>query len=135
MKTDQDYLKKLLDAFEAAPAPITNIFELEAAGLPYKDDQFVFHMGILADQGFVERDDHEPGFGLSRGIDGHVSWAALPLRLTARGHEFAEALHNKEVWATVKKEFKDASINTLWEVSKKLLQAYTIKKVGGLIGL
>ena len=47
MTIDQDYLKKLLEAFEAAPAPITNIDELQAAGLEYDNDQFVFHMNIL----------------------------------------------------------------------------------------
>ena len=100
MKIDQNYLKKLLEAFEAAPAPIFDITELQAAGLDYNTDEFVFHMGILDDQGFVERDDREPGFGLVRGADGHMSWAVLPLRLTARGHHFIEALRNKEVWAT-----------------------------------
>jgi len=89
--------------------------------------------GILDDQGFVEREDREPGFGLVRGIDGHVSWAAVPLRLTARGHQFIEALRNQEVWATLKRDFKDASINTLWDVAKKLLEGYTRSKIEGLL--
>ncbi len=133
MKIDQNYLKKLLETFEAAPAPILDIIELQAAGLDYNTDQFVFHMGILDDQGFVERDDREPGFGLERGADGYMSWAVLPLRLTARGHQFIEALHNKEVWATIKRDFKDASINTLWDVSQKLLDGYVKKKIEGLL--
>jgi len=81
MKIDHDYLKKLLEAFEAAPAPIVNILELQAAGLDYDNDQFVFQMSILDDQRFVERDDREPGFGLTGGLDGHMSWSALPLRV------------------------------------------------------
>jgi Hypothetical protein (DUF2513) len=70
------------------------------------NDQFVFHMDILDDLGFLERDDREPGFGLTRGLDGHMSWSVLPLRLTAQGHHFIEALRNKEVWATLKRDFK-----------------------------
>jgi len=81
MKIDHDYLKKLLEAFEAAPAPIVNILELQAAGLDYDNDQFVFHMDILDDQGFVERDDREPGFGLTRGLDGHMSWSVSVVRV------------------------------------------------------
>jgi hypothetical protein len=133
MKIDHDYLKKLLEAFEAAPAPIVNILELQAAGLDYDNDQFVFHMDILDDLGFVERDDREPGFGLTRGLDGHMSWSVLPLRLTAQGHQFIEALRNKEVWATLKRDFRDASVNTLWDVSTKLLEGYTRKKIEGLL--
>jgi hypothetical protein len=133
MKIDQDYLKKLLEAFEAAPTPIVDIDELEKSGIEYDTDQFVFHMGILTDQGFIERDDREPGFGLVRGIDGHMSWAAIPLRLTARGHEFIEALRNKEVWATIKHSFRDASVNTLWDVSRRLLEGYAQKKIEQLL--
>ncbi len=44
MKIDQDYLKKLLETCEAAPAPIFDIEELKAAGVDYDTDQFVFHM-------------------------------------------------------------------------------------------
>jgi hypothetical protein len=129
VKIDPDYLKKLLETCEAAPAPIFDIDQLKAAGLDYDDDQFVFHMGILEDKGFVIRDDREPGFGLVRGVDGHMAWAAVPLRLTAKGHQFIEALRNKEVWATIKRGFMDASVDTLWDVSKKLLEGYTIKKI------
>lgn len=133
MKIDQDYLKKLLETCEAAPAPIFDIDELQAAGVDFDTDQFVFHMNILNDLGVIERDDGEPGFGLVRGIDKHMSWAAVPLRLTAQGHQFIEALRNKEVWATLKRDFKDASVSTLWDVSKRLLEGYTRKKIEALL--
>jgi len=133
MKIEPDYLKKLLEACEAAPTPVFDIKYLKAAGLDFNSDQFVFHMGILDDQGFIEREGREPGFGLIRGPDGHISWALLPLRLTAKGHQFIEALRNKEVWATIKKGFMDAGIDTLWDVSKKLLEAYTKKKIEELL--
>jgi hypothetical protein len=128
MKIDQDYLKKLLEAFEAAPMPITDIEQLKQAGIEYDDDQFVFHMRILTDQGFLERDDGDPGFGMFRGVDGHISWSV------ARGHEFIEALRNKEVWATIKRSFTDASLNTLWDVSRRLLEGYAQKRIEDLLG-
>ncbi len=129
MKPDQDYLKNFLEIAEAMPGPTFDIEDLQAAGLEYETDQFIFHMKILGDYGLIERDDGDPGYGLVRSVDGFMSWAVLPLRLTARGHEFAAALRNKEVWATIKREFKDASMSTLWDVSKKLLEAYTKKKL------
>ena len=62
MKIDQDYLKKLLLACQASDDPTFDIEDLKRAGLDYGDPQFEFHMKILADQGFVERDDGDSGF-------------------------------------------------------------------------
>jgi hypothetical protein len=59
-------------------------------------------------------------FGLVVGV--------LPLQLTASGHQFVEALSNKEVWAAIKHGFKDASIETLKSVSVKLLEGYAQKR-------
>jgi hypothetical protein len=109
----------MLESFEAAPRPIFYVRDFEKLDLLHDDARFVFHMGILADQGLVERDDRKPGFGLQRGADGSAAWSMVPLRLTAQGHDFIEALKDKEVWATLKRDFKDASISTLWSVSKK----------------
>jgi Hypothetical protein (DUF2513) len=133
MKIDPDYLKKMLETFEAAPAPIFYVSDFQDAGLNFHDHEFIFHLGVLADQGFVARDDRKPGFGLQRGADGSASWSIVPLRLTAEGHHFIEALKNKEVWATLKKDFKDASLSTLWDVSKKLLEGFAKKKIEGIL--
>jgi len=53
--------------------------------------------------------------------------------LTAQGHQFVEALRNKEVLATLKRGFKDASLATLRDVSKKLLEAFVNKKIQELL--
>jgi hypothetical protein len=133
MKIDHDYLKKMLEAFEAAPAPIFYVRDFGDAGLDYCNPQFIFHLGILNDQDFVARDDGKAGFGLQRGADGSAAWSIIPLRLTAQGHDFIEAMKNKEVWATLKKDFKDAGVSTMWDVSKKLLEGYAKKKVEGIL--
>lgn len=133
MQIDHDYLKRLLEAFQAAPRPVTDINELQCAGIAC-DDQFVFHMGVLHDKGFIEREDGEPGFGILSGIgglDGEIVWMAASLRLTADGHEFLEALHDKRVWAVIKDRFKSAGIDTLAIVGKTLLETYTKQALGG----
>ena len=88
MKIDQDYMKKLLEACQASEKPTFDIEGLETAGFDYNNQQFEFHMMILTDQGFIARDDGSRGFGLIKSADGFPSWAVLPLRLTASGHEF-----------------------------------------------
>lgn len=134
MKIDQDYLKKLLETCQASEKPTFDIMDLKAAGFDYEDAKFEFHMMILYDQGFIEQDGGDPGIGLIKSADGRASWSVLPLRLTASGHEFIEALSNKEVWATIKRSFTDASISTLKNVSLKLLEGYAQKKIDQILG-
>lgn len=133
MKIDEEYLKELLEVCQASEKPTFDIEDLKAAGFDYGDKQFEFHMKILNDEHFIEQDDGEPGFGLTKGIDGFVSWSVLPLRLTASGHQFIEALANEEVWAVIKRSFKSASIDTLKTVALKLLDGYLKKKVDALL--
>lgn len=133
MKIDQDYLKGLLDACQASVKPTFDIEELKAAGLDYSDERFEFHMMILTDQGLIERDDGDPGFGLTKGIDGFPSWSVLPLRLTSSGHQFIEALSNEEVWAAIKSGFRNASMSTLRTVSLKLLEGYSDNRVTHIV--
>jgi Hypothetical protein (DUF2513) len=125
MKTDQVYMKTILEACQVSERPTFDIEDLKAASLDYNDKQFEFHMMILTEQRFIERDDGDPGFGLFKSIDGFPSWSVLPLRLTASGHQFIEALSNRDVWTAIRTEFRDASITTLRTVSKKLLDGYS----------
>lgn len=129
MKIDHDYLKGLLEAFEASNKPQTDIKDLEGHGFDYHKDIFVFHMRLLEDRGLIARSDGEPGFGTVGTLDGQCHWVVIPLRLTASGHDFIEALRNKEVWSALKSGFKDVSIGTLVTVSKELLNRALKKKL------
>jgi len=120
MKIDQDYLKGLLEAFEASDLPDTDISRLNELGFNCRTDTFVFHMRLLEDRGLIVRSDGDPGFGAFSSLDGSTHWAVMPLRLTALGHDFLDALRNQEVWSTLKTGFKDASMGTLMTVSKEL---------------
>lgn len=133
MKINRDYVKKVLEAFETASHPIVSIRELQASGLDYNDQEFVFHMGHFVDLGLIEREDKKPGFGLARAADWSAHWSVMPLRMTAKGYEFLEALRNQEVWATLKRDFKEGSLSTLFDISKQLLKGYLKQKADALI--
>lgn len=133
MRINQDYLRTLLQVCQTFEKPTFTITDLQASGLNYNDMQFEFHMGILNDQGFIVRDDGDAGFGLFKSADGFSSWAALPLRLTASGHSFIEALSHDEIWAAIKRDFADAGIATMNAASLKLLDRLSHTVVNNVV--
>lgn len=132
MKINQDYLKGLLEAFEAMDKPTTDIVELKSQGFNYDDNCFIFHFQLLADRNLIRPEDGDD-FGYVKSVDGFVSWNVIPLRLTADGHDFIEAMRNKEVWVAIKSQFKDASLGSLINISKQLLEGYAKKKISDLL--
>ncbi|EKK3995790.1 DUF2513 domain-containing protein [Cronobacter sakazakii] len=137
MKINQEYLKDLLLAFEDTEGPDTWVYELVAKGYDQESPEFIFHMRLLDDNGLICRVDGEPGFGhqYQAYIGGYdYYWVDVPLRLTARGHDFIADLRQKEVWNSVKENFKDASMSTLVDVAKQLAQGYAKQKIKALTG-
>ncbi|HDY7526653.1 TPA: DUF2513 domain-containing protein [Vibrio vulnificus] len=134
MKIDKEYLKELLEAFESAERPTTNITELETKGFHYDDDKFILHTDILIDKGYIQ------SFGFkTRGVgyilmgNGTRSWSVVPLRLTAFGHDFIESLNEPNVWDEIQSNFKEASFETMVSVAKDLAKGFAKKKVKSLL--
>ena len=130
MIPDPDYLKNLLDAFRSAPEPTTDIQELQNSGLNFNDPKFEFHLKLLVDDRYVECDNGRPDIGLRKGADGYCQWSVVPLRLTAAGHEFAEALDNHNAFETVKTKFLGASISTMKDVAVAMLKSEIARHTG-----
>jgi len=138
MKIDQQYLKNLLIAFEDSIGPDTMISELAAAGFDINSPDFIFHMRLLNDNRLIVRVDGRSGFGheMIESYDEEVEyyWNELPLRLTVRGHDFIADLRQKEVWQTIKTNFKDEGISALMDLSKSLAKGFAKKKVKDITG-
>lgn len=138
MKINHEYLKDLLIAFEDTDGPDTILPDLVAAGFSKESNEFVFHMRLLYDNGMIIRIDGYPGFGheLNQHLAGYdYYWIEVPLRLTARGHDFIADLRQKEVWQTIKTGFKDEGLSTLMSVTKSLAEGFAKKKIKDLTGI
>lgn len=133
MKIDQEYLKKLLNAFLDSENHYAKISNFKNAGLEI-DDKFLFHMQILEDQGFVKGYSEENNLGYQVSLAGTFVWIDQNLRLTASGHEFTDALNKKEIFEVIKSEFKDVSVGTLVSVSKELMIAFAKKQASKYFG-
>jgi hypothetical protein len=90
-------------------------------------------MAILDDQGFIQQDDGDPGFGLTKGIDGFLSWSVLPLRLTASGHDFLDTVQNPEVWSKTKaaaKKVGGVGFDLFLQIAKAEAKRFAFEKLG-----
>ena len=133
MKIDHDYVKKILEACQASEKPTFDIEDLKAAGFDYNDANLEFHMAILNDQGFIRQDDGDPGFGLTKGADGFLSWSVLPLRLTASGHDFLDTVQNPEVWSKTKaaaKKVGGVGFDLFLQIAKAEAKRFALEKLG-----
>lgn len=127
MKPNPEYTRKLLTAFEEATEPTTDIYELKERGLDFESKEFMFHLRLLEDDGFVEREDREPGIGLVRSVDGIYSWSVLPLRLTSGGHEFAVAMQSEHGFQAVKKSVIIPGLRLMRDIAVGALKAELVK--------
>ena len=128
MKIDQDYLREILNTFTQSTRSFIWLEDLTRKGIEI-DDKFLFHIQILEDQQFVECLDKRSDIGYEITLGGNFEWKSRPLRLTASGHEFTEAINRPEIWDVLKQEFKDASLSTLRSAATSLLLAFAKKQV------
>lgn len=134
MKIDQEYLKELLNTFIESPRSFIWVEDIVKKGIEL-DDKFLFHIQILEDQHFIECLDKKSETGYEITLGGHFEWKSRPLRLTASGHEFSEAINRPEIWEILKGEFKDASLSTLKSAATNLLTAFAKKQLNKYLAL
>ena len=129
MKIDQEYLKLMLNTFVESPHSFIWVADFIDRGIEM-DDKFLFHIQILEDQKFIEPLDKKSDLGYEILLGGEYRWQSRPLRLTASGHEFIEAINKSEIWKIIKEEFKDSSLSTLKSAATSLLKAFAKKQLG-----
>jgi len=134
MQIDQDYLREILNTFTQSTRSFIWLEDLTRKGIEI-DDKFLFHIQILEDQQFVECLDKRSDIGYEITLGGNFEWKSRPLRLTASGHEFTEAINRPEIWDILKQEFKDASLSTLKSAATSLLLAFAKKQVNKYLEL
>lgn len=121
MKRDMELIRKLLLTMEENPR------QLEVEG--YDKNQVKYHALLLIEAGFLD----------GNASDTLANTSVVPSfvsvnRLTWDGHEFLDNIRKEEVWNTIKTEFKDASILTVFSIGKQLTENYAKKKLSSLLG-
>jgi hypothetical protein len=128
MIIDQEYLREILNTFIESPRSYIWVADIVEKGIEI-DDKFLFHIQILEDQRLIECLDKKSEIGYEITLGGNFEWKSRPLRLTASGHEFIEAINRPEIWEILKEEFRDASLSTLKSTATALLIAFAKKQI------
>jgi len=115
MRIDYEYLKDFLEIVLDSPKPTFSIEDEKLSDLWHSEvnedeeklKKLIFHMEILADMNLLQSASGKPGIGF-RCYGDSYSVAAIDLRLTADGHQFAADLNKPSVLETLKTTFKDS---------------------------
>jgi len=143
MKINIEYLSNLLNVFLEARTSHIDIPYIRDAGIKIEneqgglDEEFLFHSQIALENGLISNRDFKfnglKTIGISIGADDSVALATIPIRLTQKGHDFANALKNKDILIKLKSEFKDAPFKMIFESSQKLFEHFLKKKLDCLM--
>jgi hypothetical protein len=120
MKRDMELVYKLLEFTESKPDFINSVLP-EIKG--FDENTICYHVKILAQAGLLEANDWS--------TDDGPTWVFT--HMTNYGHDFFENLKQEYIWATIKSEFKGASLETIISVSKQLAEGWAKKKVTELL--
>ena len=116
MKIDYDLLKSLLTILEEDERVEVRTNDLRTKlNKNITEDQFIGHLLELKDNGCFDCPVKDLGF--SRTINSGYIKSNVPIRLTAQGRQFLEALNND----TVFNKLKNFSVKTAIEAGKSLL--------------
>jgi len=142
MKIDLDYLRLLLVTAIESDKPYITISDWKRKGVQFNgfnkplDAQFAFHLRIMMDNHLVENLKEQSGKVTldSLGVmvlqnASHVMTNEVPIRLTQKGHDFANLLENSEALNRLKSDFKDMTFDMIFDTGKKIVSALANKKL------
>lgn len=115
MKRDMELVREILLAIE------TDSFDENIED--YDAEIVEKHVNLLITEKLINRN--------SFGIGGKFTTTT---ELTWTGHEFIENLRQKEIWNTIKTEFKEESISTILGVAKEMAENFAKRKLEKLLG-
>lgn len=120
MKRDMEIIRSILLALEEDVDP--NKVEGATA------EQVRYHQALLIEAGLIHG---RTTFYLSNTTP--IPDVVNIEKLSWQGHEFIDLARQKEIWNTIKSQFKEASFDTVITVAKDLAEGWAKKKVQELI--
>ena len=134
MKISYEYLAQILSKFLDSAEPHLNFKSFDDELHEIKS-LFFFHILILQDKGLLigaTSDSTNIGVKFNANANVYEHWNTS-IRLTAKGHDFAEALSKPSIKEVIVKKFKDEGLSAVIGISKSLAEKHAEKLLGELI--
>jgi len=134
MKISYEYLAQILSKFLDSTEPHLSWKNFNDE-LRENESLFFFHIFILLDKGLLIGTTSDPtniGVKFNANANVYVQWDT-PVRLTAQGHDFAEALSKPSIKEVIVNKFKDEGLSAVIGISKSLAEKHAEKLLGELI--
>jgi len=134
MKISYEYLAQILSKFLDSTEPHLNWKSFDNE-LHENEKLFFFHIFILQDKGLLigaTSDSTNIGVNFNANANVYQYWNT-PIRLTAKGHDFAEALSKPSIKEVIVNKFKDEGLSAVIEISKSLAEKHAEKLLSEVI--
>jgi hypothetical protein len=133
MRISYEYVAEILSGFLEAPEPHINWSTFESK---MREDEklFFFHIFILRDKGLIvgASDPRNIGVEFNGNANLYETWMA-PIRLTATGHDFADALSKPSIKEVIVDKFKDEGISAVLGIARSLAEKHAEKLLGEVV--
>ncbi|TCV07224.1 DUF2513 domain-containing protein [Vibrio crassostreae] len=144
MKIDLGYIRQLLAVFLNSETAHIDYYSFPKGGVEYVnpetknlDEKFLFHFQLLAENNLISNRNMDSydlkSLGLYFGHGGDCTLSTVPLRLTQAGHDFALSLNEPDVFETLKENFSNKPLETIYATGQELLKHYAKKKLDALL--
>lgn len=140
MKVNLNFTKLILESIRSNESQFFEVMSIHNDICNSNEDvkQLIFQLQIFLDEGIISRYDGRRVASLDdigivdNGIE-PISFTDIRLRLTSKGHNYANALQNSDIFSQLKESIKDAPINTICNMGPKLLENFAKKKFEELL--
>ncbi|ELI8291993.1 DUF2513 domain-containing protein [Yersinia enterocolitica] len=134
MQIDFDVIKKITTVFLDSPEPFITLKELNFFNVEGEEENvLIFHLLLMVENRLISNRNLETGHPKAIGIHfaaRGAAGAAIPIRLTQDGHDFAKALNQKPIFERLKQELTDAPFDLVKDISKTWLTKQIKDRLG-----
>ncbi len=133
MRISYEYLAQILSKFLDSTEPHLN-WENFDDEIQKDESLFFFHIFILRDKGLLlgaTRNPTDIGVEFNGNANTYMTWIT-PIRLSADGHDFAEALSKPSIKEVIVEKFKDEGPSAVIGIAKSLLEKHAEKLLSGI---
>jgi hypothetical protein len=130
MTPNLEYTSKLLQTFENAKTPFITFSDFKVP----LDDEFHFHyLNLIENSLITDINLSNINMGICSTDCGVSFTEGIDIRISQRGHDFVNALTNKNILNQLKNDFKGAPFKSLFDISQKLAEHYLKNKLDDIL--